>query len=119
MGEPVNAARVAAAVLLAAGVLVVLVSAAGLLAGGALLDRLHYLTPVSSVGVPLVVAALAVAQGHPGRTTAKLAVIGLLLVAGGPVVSMATGRAAARRPDPAGRTDPADTADPGEPERPW
>lgn len=91
----VGALDVVAAVLLAAGVLVVLVSAAGLLLGGGLLDRLHYLTQASSVGVPLVVVALALAQDHPGRATVKLVLIGLLLTAGGPVVSMATGRAAA------------------------
>lgn len=86
---------VVAAVLLAAGVGVIVVSAVGLLAGGALLDRLHHLTPASSVGAPLVVAALALGDDHPGRSTAKLLLIALLLTAGGPVVSMATGRAAA------------------------
>lgn len=91
----VSALDVVATALLAAGVLVVLVSAAGLLLGGGLLDRLHYLTPASSVGVPLVVVALALEQDHPGRATVKLVLIGLLLTAGGPVVSMATGRAAA------------------------
>ncbi|HEY9476040.1 MAG TPA: monovalent cation/H(+) antiporter subunit G [Mycobacteriales bacterium] len=98
-----NAGDLIAAVLLATGVSVVLVSALGLLAGGALFDRLHHLTPVPSVAVPLVVTALALAQDHPGRATVKLVVIGLLLTAAGPVVSMATGRAATRGPGP---TDP-------------
>ncbi|HEY9388732.1 MAG TPA: monovalent cation/H(+) antiporter subunit G [Mycobacteriales bacterium] len=98
-----NAVDVATAVLLTAGVAVVLVCAVGLLAGGSAFDRLHFLAPVSALAVPLVVTALALAQDHPGRATVKLVVIGLLLTGSGPVVTMATGRAATRDP---GSADP-------------
>lgn len=111
---PAGATGVLATVLLTAGVLAVLVAAVGLLAGGTLFDRLHYLTPASSLGVPLVVAALAVEQPHPGRATVKLVLVGLVLMLGGPVVTVATARALTDQIDQIGQ--PAEPA--RQPERP-
>lgn len=92
--DAVNVTEVVAAVLLGIGVLVVLLASVGLLAGGSLFDRLHYLTVASTVGAPVIVTALALEQPNPGRSTVKLVAIGALLFLSGPVVTMATGQAA-------------------------
>lgn len=54
-------------------------------------DRVHFLTPVTSIGSPMLVAGLGVLRG-PGLPTATLVVIAVLLFVTGPVLEAATGR---------------------------
>jgi multicomponent Na+:H+ antiporter subunit G len=61
---------------------------------GGVFNRLHFLTPVTSVGVPLVAAGLCVESGSP-FTIAELVVIAVVLAVAGPVLESATARAAA------------------------
>ena len=86
-----SAGPVVADVLLGAGVLVAVASVAGALAVHDVLDRLHYLTPVTSLAGPLVGAALAVENGW-GATTAQILLTVFLLAVAGPVLGSATGR---------------------------
>ncbi|KDN87554.1 cation:proton antiporter [Kitasatospora cheerisanensis] len=85
-----------ALVLLSAG------SAALLLAGAAFARlpgrylRLHALSAATTLGAPLTAAALAVETG-PGRAALKLLLIGGLVLAAGPVTTMAIGRLTARQ----------------------
>ena len=81
-----------ALVLLAAGTAALLLSALALVVLPAPYDRLHALTPATSLGVPLVALALAVETG-PGRAAVKLLVVAALVAAGGPATTMAIGRA--------------------------
>lgn len=82
--------------LLAAGSLVVVSSAAGALATRDFYRRLHWLTPVTSIGGPLVGSALAVANGWSLTTAIVLLTVGLLAVTS-PVLTAAIGRVAAQR----------------------
>ncbi len=85
----------AALVLLTAGTAVILLSAVGIVVLRRPFGRLHALTPAASLGVPLVTLALALQSG-PGRAAVKLLVIGALVAVGGPVTTMALGRATAQ-----------------------
>lgn len=81
--------------LLAAGSLVVVASSIGALVVKDFYRRLHWLTPVTSVGGPLIGLALAVANGW-GLTTAIALVTVALLALTGPVLTAAVGRVAAQ-----------------------
>ncbi|GEL19083.1 monovalent cation/H(+) antiporter subunit G [Pseudonocardia asaccharolytica] len=83
-------------VLLAAGVLVTVASAVGALAMRSAYNRMHFLSPVSSLGGPLIGAAIAVANGW-SLTTALVGFTVFLLALSGPVLEAATGRLAAQR----------------------
>jgi multisubunit Na+/H+ antiporter MnhG subunit len=87
---------IAADVLLAAGVIVAVVSALGAVVARDLRVRLHFLTPVTSVAGPLVGAAVVVANGMGSMAVQAVLVVALLAVTG-PVLSVATGRLVARR----------------------
>ncbi|GHD98501.1 cation:proton antiporter [Streptomyces alanosinicus] len=87
--------HVCALVLLVAGTGVLLVSAAGLVALPRPYQRLHALTPASTVGAPLVALALAVESG-PGRAAVKLVLVAVIVAFGGAVTAMAIGRATAQ-----------------------
>lgn len=81
-----------ALILVSVGTAVVAASALGALAMGPHpLDRLHYLTPVTSLGIPLVVAGLCVGNGW-GITSGQIMVIGVLAFVAGPVLGAATGK---------------------------
>ena len=54
-------------------------------------DRMHFVTPVTSVGCPLVAVGLSVEQGW-GLTTASLLLVAGLLFIAGPILEAATGR---------------------------
>jgi multicomponent Na+:H+ antiporter subunit G len=56
--------------------------------------KLHFLTPVTSLGAPLVAVGLCVESGQPW-VIAELLVIALLLALSGPVLESATARVAA------------------------
>jgi multisubunit Na+/H+ antiporter MnhG subunit len=80
--------------LVSVGCAVVVLSAVGaaVLPGG-VVTRLHFLTPVTSVGIPLVAVGLCVENGQP-FTVVEILLIALLVSASGPVLESATGRAA-------------------------
>jgi multicomponent Na+:H+ antiporter subunit G len=82
---------VIAAVLLVAGVAVATVSAVGAVLVRDARNRLHFLTPVTSVAGPLVGLALAFGNGW-NATAVEVLVIVVLLAVTGPVLGAATGR---------------------------
>ncbi len=86
-----TAARAASLVLLWAGVGVIVASSLAMLLFGDTLQRLHYLSPVTSLGAPLIGLSLAVANGW-GLTTALVLVITFFVVVTGPVLGSATAR---------------------------
>ncbi|WP_051764308.1 cation:proton antiporter [Streptomyces sp. NRRL F-5135] len=93
-----------ALVLLVAGVAALLLAAVALVALPAPYQRLHALSPASSLGAPLTALAVAVATG-PGRAAVKVLVIGLLLAVGGAVTTMAVARATVRSEGHGGHGD--------------
>lgn len=89
-------------VLVAAGVATCVIAAIGAVAARDLLDRLHFLTPVTSVGTPLIGVGLAAHAGWQLSTAMVLLCVAVMLVAG-PVLASATGRVIAgpsRPPNP-------------------
>ena len=74
------------------GTAIVVLAVVGALAiGPDLLKCLHYLTPITSLGVPLICAGLCVENGW-GMTAGQIIVIGVLLFVTGPVLGSATGK---------------------------
>jgi multisubunit Na+/H+ antiporter MnhG subunit len=92
----VSAGQVVSTALLAVGILVAVAAAVGALVVRDVLDRMHFLTPITSLAAPLVGASLAVANGW-GATTAQILVTVILLAVAGPVLESATGRMLAQR----------------------
>jgi multisubunit Na+/H+ antiporter MnhG subunit len=92
----VTAQTVTGAVLAGAGVLVCVVASVGALVPRDILDRLHFLTPVTSVGVPLVGVGVAVDTGWH-LTTAEVLFTVAVVALTGPVLAAATGRDAAEQ----------------------
>ncbi|OIJ96216.1 hypothetical protein BIV25_19725 [Streptomyces sp. MUSC 14] len=90
-----TARHVCALVLLVTGTGVLLLSAVGLVALPRPYQRLHALTPASTLGTPLVALALAVETG-PGRAAVKLLLVAVIVGLGGAVTAMAIGRATAQ-----------------------
>lgn len=86
-----SAAQVVAAVATGAGVLVVVASAVRALTTRDVVVRLHLVTPVTSVGGPLLGLGLAVANGWT-LTSAQILFTVFLLALTGPVLTSATGR---------------------------
>jgi multicomponent Na+:H+ antiporter subunit G len=84
--------RLVADILLWAGVAVAAASGLALLAFRRRTDRIHALTPLTTVAAPLVTAAVAVDLGVQ-RSTVKVLLIGVLTVATGAVLTAATGDA--------------------------
>lgn len=82
-------------VLLAAGSLVVVVSSVAAMVVRDFYRRLHWLTPVTSIGGPLIGVSLAVANGW-SLTTAVVLLTVVLLGITGPVLTAAVGRTAAQ-----------------------
>lgn len=97
--------QVVAVVLLGAGVLVAVASAIGALVVRDVLDRLHFLSPVTSLAAPLVGIAMAVENGWSLATAGILFTV-FLLALSGPVLGSATGRLVAQRQDRSPREDP-------------
>ncbi len=85
-----------AAILVTAGVLVCVASALGVLLPHSVLRRIHFLTPVTSLGAPLVGVGLAVDSGLH-LSTALILFTTVVLVVTGPVLAAATARVAAQR----------------------
>ena len=65
-------------------------------ARGGILNRLHLVTPVTSLGAPLVATGLCIQSGQPW-VIAEVLLITLLLFVTGPVLEMATGHVAAQQ----------------------
>ena len=87
---------VVAQVLVFAGVAVVVVSALAMLRARTLLNRLHLLAPVTTLGAPLVGTGLALDTGWNLGSGAILLTVVLLAVTG-PVLQSAAGRVEAQR----------------------
>ncbi|MFC0438249.1 monovalent cation/H(+) antiporter subunit G [Kutzneria buriramensis] len=83
-------------VLLAAGTLVVVASSVAAVLVRDFYRRLHFLTPVTSIGAPLIGLALAVENGW-GLTTAIVLLTVALLAFTAPVLTAAVGRVGAQR----------------------
>lgn len=83
-------------VLLAAGISAVAVGCLGLVLTRETYLRLHYLGPASSLGAPLIIAALVMHEGW-GRLAVKLVLIAVLLVGSGAVTVATFGQAAVQR----------------------
>ncbi|HET6818206.1 MAG TPA: monovalent cation/H(+) antiporter subunit G [Mycobacteriales bacterium] len=81
-------------VLLVLGTALVLLSSLGVLLAREPFDQLHFLAPASTLGAPLICIAVMLQLGLQ-RTTAKVAVIGIVLMLVQPAVTAATGRALA------------------------
>jgi multisubunit Na+/H+ antiporter MnhG subunit len=80
-------------VALGCAVIVVAAMGAAVMPGG-VFNRLHFLTPVTSVGVPLAAVGLSIESGQL-FTIVQVLLIALLMAVSGPVLESATGRAAA------------------------
>lgn len=89
--------------LLALGCGVTVLSTLAMLWVTELRERLHLLAPVSSLGVPLVAAALVLANGW-SLTSGQIVVIAVLAVLTGPALGMATARAGKQRTEPDAET---------------
>lgn len=89
-------ASVVVVVLLVAGIAGVALGCVGLLVARETFLRLHYLGPASSLGAPLIIAALVVDAGLSALAI-KLVLIGVLLVGSGAVTVVALGRATAQQ----------------------
>jgi len=82
-------------VLLAAGCLIVVASSLAVVLVRDFYRRLHWLTPITSIGGPLIGLSVSVANGW-SLTTAVVMLTVVLLGVTGPVLTAAVGRAAAQ-----------------------
>lgn len=80
----------------AAGVLVIVACAVLALTTHDLYARLHFLSPMTSLGAPLVTLGLAVSSGW-SLTAGQLLLTGALLLVTGPGLEVAIGRTAAQQ----------------------
>jgi multicomponent Na+:H+ antiporter subunit G len=83
-------------VLLFLGVAIIVVSSCAALWLRGVFVRLHYLSPVTSVGAPLIGIALGLENGW-GLTTGLILLVVFLLAVSGPVVEVTTARVMAQR----------------------
>jgi multicomponent Na+:H+ antiporter subunit G len=96
-----TAGQVVAGVLVGAGVLVAVASAIGALVVRDVLDRLHFLSPVTSLAAPLVGAGMAVENGWSLASAGTVFTV-FLLALSGPVLGSATGRLVTQRQEDRG-----------------
>lgn len=87
------------------GIAVVIATIIGALMVRRVYNRLHYLTPATSLGAPLIGLALAIENGWSLTTAEIVFTVGLLAIAG-PVLEAATGRVAAQREGMVGQESP-------------
>jgi multicomponent Na+:H+ antiporter subunit G len=92
----VNALHVAAVTCFGLGVALVVLTALASLRVRRTEDRLHFLTPATSVGTPLVCLGLALENGW-SLTTAQIVLVGVLMAITGPVLASAAVRVALQR----------------------
>ena len=81
---------------LAAGVAVVVLSVLRAVVARGVLNRLHFLSPITSLAGPLIGLALSIDSGW-NLVTAEILFIVALLAGSGPVLAAATARVAAQR----------------------
>jgi multisubunit Na+/H+ antiporter MnhG subunit len=86
----------AAVALVVAGTAVIVLSSVGALLARNVYHRLHFTTPITSLGGPLIGIGLAVQNGL-GLTTASILFPTFLLVFASPILSAAIARAIAQR----------------------
>lgn len=91
-----NALHVAAVTCFGAGVAVVVLTTVASLGVRRPEDRLHFLTPATSLGSPLVCLGLALENGW-SLTTAQIVLVGVLVAITGPVLASAGVRVALQR----------------------
>jgi multicomponent Na+:H+ antiporter subunit G len=91
-----NAIHVAAVCFFGLGVAVVVLTAIASLRVGRPEDRLHFLTPTTSLGTPLIGLGLVFANGW-SLTSAQIVLTCALLAITGPVIASAAARVAAMR----------------------
>lgn len=101
----VHLAHLAGIVCFYAGVAVVVVAALASLRVRRPEDRIHFLTPTTSLGTPLVGLGLALQNGW-SLTTAQIVLISVLVMITGPVLAAATVRLAAQREGSISRESP-------------
>jgi len=92
----VTAVDVAARVVLAVGVAVTVASALAMFTVRRVEDRLHYVTPVTSLGVPLIGAAIALDGGLSLASGEVILIVALQALTGAALAS-ATGRLIGQR----------------------
>lgn len=85
-----------ALVLLWLGTAVIVVAALGSLLMHSLYARLHFLTPITTVGAPLIGIGLAV-DSHSGLAAGEYLLIVAVMAVSGPALEAATGRVTAQR----------------------
>lgn len=90
-----TALHLASAILMWAGIAIVAMASIGCAVVAELYDRLHFVSAVTSIGVPLVVVSQAFEAGD-WRAALKLVVIAAMLFGTGPVTIAATARARTR-----------------------
>jgi multicomponent Na+:H+ antiporter subunit G len=88
-----------------AGVAVVVLSGLGALRVRRVEDRLHYLTPATALGAPLVGLGLVIANGW-GLPSAQIVLVCVLMVVTGPVLTSAALRVAAQHAGTVSRGSP-------------
>lgn len=96
-----TAGHLAAVVLVSTGTSIVVAAALAALLAPDRYARLHLVTPITSLGGPLIAVGLSVDHGA-GLTTASILLPTALLFIAGPILSAAISRVAAQRD---GRTD--------------
>lgn len=102
--------------LLAGGVGVVLVCCIGIVVANDTFDRLHFITPASTIGIGFI--SLAIILSKPlGSTTLKIALLFVITVVTSPILSHATARAARIRRFAEWRIYPEELADDDQRER--
>lgn len=100
-----SALHAAAVALFGLGVAVVVLTALGSLRVRRPEDRLHFVTPATALGTPLIGLGLALANGW-SLTTAQIVLTCLLIMITGPVLSSAAARVAAMREGSVTRESP-------------
>ena len=88
-----------------AGVAIVVLTGLGALRVRRVEDRLHYVTPATALGTPLVGLGLVIANGW-GLTSASIVLACGLTVASGPVLTSAALRVAGQRAGTVSRGSP-------------
>lgn len=78
------------------GTALMVASVVGAVLAGEALTRVHFLTPITSLGAPVAGAGVCVAEGW-GITSGEIVLILFVLFISGPVLSAATGRLIAQQ----------------------
>jgi multicomponent Na+:H+ antiporter subunit G len=88
-----SVARIVVTVLLSLGVGVAVLSSIGLALARDVFDRIHYLTPGSTVA-PVLIAAAILVEEFVSVASVKAVITAALIITTGPVIGHATARAA-------------------------